>query len=129
MIENVDTKKRYIGSTVNLRKRLTVHERILRNGGTINNKVAEDLEAGHNRFFMLALEVFDEGTITQHQLQQKEIEYIEKYGTDKEYNCHKQFTPNRIKDNAIIYAYGNVPGCKGGMKCQTSDLSSGQATK
>ena len=109
LIENVGTKKRYIGSTVNLKNRLKQHERALRLGYSINRKIDEDTDAGHNNFFFAILETFEEGTVTNQELANRERYYVELFGTEKEYNfslfacCRSRLDPGQI-----VTSHGNT---------------------
>lgn len=108
MIENVETKKRYIGSTVNVKKRLKLHERELRLGYSINRLIDADIDAVHDEFFCSVLETFDDGEITDEELAQKEAAYIRQFGTGGEYNTDKSALRPRLYSKQRLFHDGNV---------------------
>ena len=108
MIENIDTKKRYIGVSCNIKKRVKLHERALRKGFSINRKIDEDIDLGYNRFFVAVLETFDDGTITKLELMQKENEYITQWNTLQEYNISLSNLMGRFKRNELLYSHGTL---------------------
>ena len=109
MIENVDTKKRYIGSSTNVKYRLKSHESIIRSGYGINGKMDDDIKAGHNKFFAVVLETFPDGKITNSQLSRIEREYISRFGSNGEYNY--DHGPERFRfgrKDPLLYAHGTL---------------------
>ena len=105
-IHNKRNDKYYIGSTNDLCNRTTTHRQNMYNG-TVNMKMLPDLIGkGVNDFEFLALEVFEDGEITESYLRRREGYYIKKYQSDYSgYNscCHMP-APHPVKGNSLVYS-------------------------
>ncbi len=109
MIENMETKKRYVGSSTNVKHRLKMHESIIRHGDGINRLMDEDIKAGHGKFFAAVLETFKDGTITNADLVRAERKYTEALGSVGEYNYPGSTTRARFGNkNPLLYAHGTL---------------------
>lgn len=108
MIENIQTKRRYIGSTVNIKKRLKLHDRCIRHGYSINRKIDEDIDAGFTNFFFCVLATFEDNTITNRQLSAIEHQFIVDYGTEQEYNYHGACARMRLDDEQLLCSSHNI---------------------
>jgi len=109
MIENVDTKKRYVGSSTNIKQRLKLHERFIRQGYGINHLMDEDIKAGHTKFFAVVLETFKDGTITNRDLARIEWQYTKALGAEGEYNYPGSSARTRFgSKNPVLYAHGTL---------------------
>lgn len=109
MIENVETKKRYVGSSTNVKNRLKSHESLIRSGYGINKLMDADIQAGHNKFFAVVLETFPDGKITNGELKQIESQYTKALGSEGEYNFSYSYARNRFgSHNPLLYAHGTL---------------------
>lgn len=104
-IHNKRNDKYYIGSTNDLCNRTKTHRQNMYNG-TVNMKMLPDLIKGAHDFEFLALEVFEDGEITESYLRRREGYYIKKYQSDYSgYNsyCHMP-APHPVKGNSLVYS-------------------------
>ena len=109
MIENVETKKRYVGSSTNVKHRLKMHESLIRQGVGINHLMDADIQAGHNKFFAVVLQTFKDGTITNSELSRIERKYSDELGSEGEYNYPgSSIRPTFGRKNPVLYAHGNL---------------------
>lgn len=84
-IHNKRNGKYYIGSTNDLRNRTRTHRQNLYSG-LVNTRMLPDLFAGGKQkdFEFIALEVFENGEITEAYLRKREEYFIKKYRADSE---------------------------------------------
>lgn len=82
-IRNKKNGKNYIGSSVNIYDRLEMHRRNIEKLNPINLEFANDLKNVMDAFDFefVVLETFEDFTITETELREKELEYIQKYNS------------------------------------------------
>lgn len=87
-IYNSKTEKYYIGSSVNIKRRMKEHRDNIEKMNGSNLKIDEDLkeESDILNFSFIVLETFEDYTITESILREKEEYYIEKYNANNGYN-------------------------------------------
>lgn len=105
-IHNKRNNKYYIGSTNDLCNRTSTHRQNMYNG-TVNMKMLPDLIGeGVNDFEFLALEIFEDGEITEAYLRSREEYFIKKYQADSHgYNNRDHMpTPHPVKRNSLVYS-------------------------
>lgn len=87
-IYNRKTQKYYVGSSVNIKRRMKEHRDNIEKMIGSNLKINEDLksESDVKNFSFIVLESFDDYTITERALREKEEYYIEKYDANNGYN-------------------------------------------
>ena len=80
-IYNKVTNKYYIGSSINIKRRCLEHRRNMEGRLYFNGKMCDDLSCKRDikNFCFLVLETFDDNTITDKELRNKEYFYIKKY--------------------------------------------------
>ncbi len=108
MIQNTQTGKRYIGSAVNLKKRLSHHANALRLGYSINRKIDADIEAGFSDFSFSVLVSFNDCEITNCELSRREQDFIQRLGTTEEYNYQGASIRSRLKPHSLCCAHGSI---------------------
>ena len=106
MIENIMSGKRYVGSSVNVYKRMSTHAQTINGGHGINVPMEEDVRKGFDVFRFIVLETFKDGTITSRELQCKEREYTETMGGQYGYNVGPSFRTGMIKKDTLLYVEG-----------------------
>ena len=105
-IHNKRNNKYYIGSTNDLCNRTKTHRYNL-NNWLANKRIIQDLCSGCNQtdFEFIALEIFENGEVTEAQLRKREAYFIKKYNSDTQgYNDpnHRPM-PNPNKWNEKVY--------------------------
>lgn len=87
-IYNKVTDKYYIGSSVNIKRRCAEHRNNIENMRYVNSKIAEDLnkKSDIKNFSFIVLETFEDMTITDRQLRDREYYYILEYNAYNGYN-------------------------------------------
>lgn len=120
-IYNQKTGRYYVGSSVNIKKRMKEHRKNIENLSGSNLKMQSDLksDADIKNFSFIVLEVFEDYSITENDLRKKEDFYINKLDAYNGYNdenhrpytcgyfgkyellfCRKQKARNKYKINA-----------------------------
>lgn len=105
-IHNKRNDKYYVGSTNDLFNRTKTHRQNMYNG-TVNMKMLPDLIKGVHDFEFLALEVFDDGEITESYLRSREEYFIKKYKSDLNgYNnpAHRP-APHPTKGKDLVFSH------------------------
>lgn len=101
-IHNNKTNKYYIGSSVNVYKRMIEHARkILKNRG-LNKIMRQDIKTKKDfkNFNFIILETFENNTITDKELRKIELDYIRKYDAFKNgYNLNGTYTNGQFELN------------------------------
>ena len=101
-IRNNATGKYYIGSSVDISQRMKVHAQKINRDGGINKGMAVDI-GGYKNFKnieFLALETFEDGEITETELREKEIYYIELFDSAKNgYNVNSVWNTGKYKED------------------------------
>ena len=79
-IFNRKTNKYYVGSSVNIKRRMKEHRKKIESLDGSNIKIGEDLKTAEDikNFSFIVLETFEDYTITEGELRSKEAFYIEK---------------------------------------------------
>lgn len=87
-IFNRKTNKYYVGSSVNIKRRMKEHRAKIESLDGSNIKIGEDLKTAEDikNFSFIVLETFEDYTITEGELRSKEAFYIEKYNACNGYN-------------------------------------------
>ena len=107
-IHNKRNGKYYIGSTNDLHNRTKTHRQNLYNG-LVNDRIRPDLFSGarQNDFEFIALEIFQNGEITEAYLRSRENYYIEKYKSDLEGYNNPSHRPVAHPKNGHLLVYGH----------------------
>ena len=96
-IHNKENEKYYIGSSVNVFKRMKQQKSAIKNYG-LNSKILKDMFSKNFDVEFLILETFEDDTITDEQLRKLEWEYIQKYDSIKAgYNTSVPFPTGKYK--------------------------------
>lgn len=87
-IFNSKTNKYYVGSSVNIKRRMKEHRAKIESLDGSNIKIGEDLKTTEDikNFSFIVLETFEDYTITEKVLRDKEEFYIKKYNAYNGYN-------------------------------------------
>lgn len=87
-IFNSKTNKYYVGSSVNIKRRMKEHRAKIESLDGSNIKIGEDLKTHEDikNFSFIVLETFEDYTITEKVLRDKEEFYIKKYNAYNGYN-------------------------------------------
>lgn len=87
-IFNSKTNKYYVGSSVNIKRRMKEHRAKIESLDGSNIKIGEDLKTPEDikNFSFIVLETFDDYTITESELREREKFYIKKYNAWNGYN-------------------------------------------
>lgn len=103
-IHNKKTNRYYIGSTKNIYHRFMLHMRALRHLTGINRKMDEDFKEPENfeDFEWIIIELFDDYTITNHDLRWREMYYIKKFNAiENGYNTGNPNPGNILEDELL----------------------------
>lgn len=96
-IHNKKNGKYYIGSSVNVYKRMKQQKTAIKNYG-LNAKIIKDMFSKNFDVEFLVLQTFENNTITDNQLRKAEYEYIQKYDSIKNgYNTSVPFATGKYK--------------------------------
>ena len=87
-IFNSKTNKYYVGSSVNIKRRMKEHRSKIESLDGSNIKIGEDFKTPEDikNFSFIVLETFDDYTITESELREREKFYIKKYNAWNGYN-------------------------------------------
>lgn len=87
-IFNSKTNKYYVGSSVNIKRRMKEHRKKIESLDGSNIKIGEDLKTAEDikNFSFIVLEAFEDYSITEKDLREKELFYIKKYNAWNGYN-------------------------------------------
>ena len=87
-IFNRKTNKYYVGSSVNIKRRMKEHRAKIESLDGSNIKIGEDLKTAEDikNFSFIVLETFEDYSITEKDLREKELFYIKKYNAYYGYN-------------------------------------------
>ena len=95
-IFNRKTNKYYVGSSVNIKRRMKEHRAKIERLDGSNIKIVEELKAAEDikNFSFIVLETFEDYTITEKVLRDKEEFYIKKYNAYNGYNDNTRHPNN-----------------------------------
>ena len=95
-IFNSKTNKYYVGSSVNIKRRMKEHRKKIESLDGSNIKIGEDLKTAEDikNFSFIVLETFEDYTITEKVLRDKEEFYIKKYNAYNGYNDNTRHPNN-----------------------------------
>ena len=97
-IHNKKNNKYYIGSSVNVYTRLLTQCATINSNG-LNMRILEDIISKNYDFEFLVLETFEDGTITDRELRQKEYYYMKKYDSmENGYNINYPWETGKFKN-------------------------------
>ena len=96
-IHNKKNGKYYIGSSINVFKRMKQQKRAIKSYG-LNSKILGDMFTKKFDLEFLVIETFDDETITEHQLRKAEWDYIKKYDSIQSgYNTNIPYPTGKYK--------------------------------
>lgn len=96
-IHNKKNGKYYIGSSVNVFKRMKQQKRAIKSYG-LNDKILSDMFTKKFDLEFIVLETFEDNTITDKQLRQAEYKYIQKYDSIQNgYNTNIPFPTGKFR--------------------------------
>jgi group I intron endonuclease len=111
-IYNKKTNKYYVGSTVNLKRRLNEHKKKIESLQGTNYLMEEDLKSDEDieNFSFIVLETFEDFEITDIELRKRENFYIEKYDCYNGYNTTSAYCNGFYGKNELLRSKPVIQG-------------------
>lgn len=119
-IFNSKTLKYYVGSSVNIKRRMKEHRAKIESLSGSNIRMENDLRSFEDvkNFSFIVLESFEDFTITEDELREKELYYIKKYDAWNGYNDTFR-TPNK----SGYYGMNEFLSCRKSSSYSHKDIS------
>lgn len=106
-IFNKRTNKYYVGSSVNIKRRMKQHRSKIEKLKGSNIKMENDLKSQENiyDFSFIVLETFEDFSISESYLKEKELYYIKKLNAWNGYNesCRKPYKSGYYTDDELLF--------------------------